>query len=96
MKFLGKLRKFQIFLTFERKLINEQSLITPYRYDFFGKINKRTCSSIRNSIVILNFSEMVRDIHTTFSPVVQLFRNPFCIKFEGSRCLKFGFPAKIF
>ena len=34
------------------KSINEQSLISLYRYDLFEKINKRTCSSIRNSKVL--------------------------------------------
>ena len=33
------------------KQINAQSLIRTHRYDFFLKINKRTCLSIRNSKV---------------------------------------------
>ena len=44
----------------------------------------------------LNISELVRDINTKFSPVVNLYRNPLCTKFEGSRCFRFEFPAKSF
>ena len=44
--------------------------------------------------LILNFSEMVWDIITKFSPVVKLYRNPLCTKYEGFWCTKFGFPAK--
>ena len=44
--------------------------------------------------LILNFSEMVWNINTKFSPVVKLYGNLLCTKYEGSRCTKFGFPAK--
>ena len=42
----------------------------------------------------LNISKVVWDIITKFSPVVSLYRYPLCTKYEGSRCLEFGFPAK--
>ena len=45
---------------------------------------------------ILNISELAKDINTKFSPVVNLYGNPLCTKFEGSRCLGFEFPAKTF
>ena len=42
----------------------------------------------------IDFSKVVRDINTKFSPVVNLNRYPLCTKFEGIWCLGFGFPAK--
>ena len=35
-----------------------------------------------------NFSKVVWDINTKFSPVVNLNRYPLCTKYEGSRCLQ--------
>ena len=42
----------------------------------------------------LNFSKVIWDINTKFSPVVNLNRYPLCTKFEGFWCIGFGFPAK--
>ena len=41
----------------------------------------------------IDFSKVVRDINTKFSPV-ELYRRPLCRKFEGSRCPGFGCPDK--
>ena len=41
-----------------------------------------------------NFSNVVWDINTKFSPVVYLNRYPLCTKFEGFWCIGFGFPTK--
>ena len=42
----------------------------------------------------LNFSRVVWDNNTKFSPVVNLHGNPLCTENQGHRCSKFGFPAK--
>ena len=34
--------------------------------------------------LILNFSEMAWDINTKFLPIVKLYGNPLCMKYEGS------------
>ena len=56
-------------------LILESSTFLPTR----GGIEIRKCSN-------LNFSKVVWDIITKFSPVVNCNRNPIWRKFEGSRC----------
>ena len=38
--------------------------------------------------LILNYSKVVWDINTKFSPVVKLYGNPLCTKYEGYRCTK--------
>ena len=49
-------------MIFRPKQINAQSLIRMHRYDFFLKINKRTCSSIRNSKVNRYLSDLSNEV----------------------------------
>ena len=50
-------------------------------------IEREKCSN-------LNFSKVVWNINTKFSSVVNFNRNLLCTTYEGSRFLRFGFPAK--
>lgn len=48
-----RLKNFKVLLSIcLSKLINAQSLISPHRYDFYSKMNKRTCSFIWKSKVL--------------------------------------------
>ena len=69
---------------------NQSYILDIQRYKMYNWL-----STVNNKFwLILNFSKVVRDIDTKFIPVVNPYRNPLCTKFEGSRYLEFGFPAK--